>query len=128
MLASPYLPGTLWQQIQSVVKAADCFAYLDGVNKVLIVWPKSATTTPDATVIVSPATGMIGYPEFQARQIVVRTLFSPSMAIGPGTTVLVKSQLAAANNAKLLLNLVTHDLASQMPGGPWETTIIGSPP
>jgi hypothetical protein len=127
VLSSPYLHGTIWQQIQMVVKAADCFAYLDSVSKTLIIWPKNAAA-PNATVIVSPATGMIGYPKFQARQIIVRTQFNPTFAIGPGTTILVRSQLKAADNAKLTLTMVAHDLESQSPGGPWETTLIGSPP
>jgi hypothetical protein len=95
---------------------------------VLIVWPKNAQTTPKVSMIVSPQTGMIGHPECQASQIVVRTLFSPAFALGrPGITALVRSQLGAANNAMLTLTNVTHDLASEMPGGPWETTMIGTP-
>jgi hypothetical protein len=128
VLQTPYLPGTVWQQIQAVVAAADCFAFLDSVNKVLITWSKNSKTTPPVTVIVGPQTGMINYPMFQNKQIIVRTLFSPSMAISPGTTVLVQSELKAANNAKLTLNMVTHELESQEPGGPWETILIGSPP
>lgn len=128
VLASPYLPGTVWQQMIGVMRAADCNVFLDSVNKVVIAWPKNSTTVPAATVIVSPATGMIDYPMFQKRQIIVRTLFNPAFALTPGTTVLVQSQLKAANNAKLTLNLVTHDLESQQPGGPWETTLIGTPP
>jgi hypothetical protein len=78
---------------------------------------------------VSPVTGMIGYPKFQKNLITVRTRFNTSVSItGPGKTVMVQSQLKAANNAKLTIVNVTHDLASQMPGGPWETTIIGVPP
>jgi hypothetical protein len=127
VLASPYLPGTALQQIQAVIKAADCAAYLDNINKVLIVWPKD-TVAPDATVVVSPQTGMIGYPEFELAQITVRTEFNPTVNQSPGTTVLVRSQLKAADNAKFRVYKVVHDLASQMPDGPWETTLVGTPP
>jgi hypothetical protein len=127
VLASPYLPGTVLSQIQSVVRGADCFAYLDNINKVLIVWPKDHVA-PDATVVVSKQTGMIGYPEFELRQITVRTEFNPTVNQSPGTTILVRSQLKAANNARFKVYTVVHDLASQMPDGPWETTMIGTPP
>jgi hypothetical protein len=128
VLASPYFWGTTWQQIQAAVRAADCFAFLDSINKQLIIWPKDSKTAPAASVIVGPATGMINYPMFQARQIIVRSLFNPTLAVSPGTTVTVQSELRAANNAKLTITLVTHELASQTPGGPWETIIMGSPP
>lgn len=128
VLQTPYFWGTLWQQIRSAVAAADCFAWLDGVNKTLIVWPKNSKTVPSATVTISPATGMIGYPMFQAKTIIVRTLFNPTLTIGLGTSVLIRSELAAANNAKLRIADLSHNLASQLPGGPWETTIFGVAP
>jgi hypothetical protein len=127
VLASPYLPGTVLQQVQAAIRAADCAAYLDSTNKVIIIWPKD-TVAPDATVVVSPQTGMIGYPEFQLREIIVRTEFNPTFNQSPGTTILVRSQLRAADNAKFRVYKVVHDLASQMPDGPWETTLVGTPP
>jgi hypothetical protein len=128
VLQTPYLPGTVWQQIKAAVRAADCFAYMDSVNKVLIVWPKTGGTPPAVSVIVSPQNGMINYPMFQKTQIIVRTLFNPSVAVGiPGQSLLVRSELAAADNAKLQINMVTHELATQTDGGPWETIIIGNP-
>lgn len=128
VLQSPYFPGTAWQQIQSAVRAANCFAFVDGPTNTLIIWPKTSATPPAATVLISPQTGMIGYPKFQKRTIIVRTLFNPQIAFRPSLTVMIQSQLTAANNAKLTINKVDHDLASQMPDGPWETTVEGSPP
>lgn len=127
VLSSPYFPGTIWQQIRAAVNHANCFAYLDSVNGKLIIWPKSGATAPNATVVVSPDNGMIEYPQFEAQQIIVRTLFNPTFAIGPGTRVLVRSTLQAANNAKMTITGVTHILSSQMQDGPWETTLIGVP-
>jgi hypothetical protein len=128
VLNSPYFPGTAWQQIQSAVEAANCFSFYDCVSNTLTVWPKNFATLPDPQVVISPATGMIGYPRFSRAQIIVRTLFNPSSALTPGKDVLVKSQLSAANNAKIRINRVTHDLSAQTPDGPWETTIVGQAP
>ena len=70
VLQSPYFPGTAWQQIQSAVKAANCYAYLDDTTNTFKIWPKNGSVTvPGATVVISPQTGMIGYPRFQKRFI-----------------------------------------------------------
>lgn len=128
VLSSPYFPGTVWQQVQSAVRGANCFAFLDDTTNTLVIWPKNAPTPPTATLTVSPQTGMIGYPKFQQRTIIVRMTFSPQYVVRPSLTLLVRSSLAAANNARLRVTSVAYDLASQMPDGPWEATIEGSPP
>jgi hypothetical protein len=130
VLNAPYFPGTAWQQIQSVVKAANCFAYYDDTRNLLTIAPKPPTVMPNNTspVLISPQTGMIGYPEFQQNQIVATTLFSPQIVATPLSGVRIQSQLAAANNAQIIVTRITHDLASQMPGGPWQTTVTGFPP
>jgi hypothetical protein len=128
VLNAPYFPGTIGQQVAAAVRAANCFAYLDGATNTLVIWPKNAATPPTATIVVSPASGMIGYPKFQKNTIIVTTLFNPQIALRPSLSVLVQSQLAAANNAKLTITKVSYDLASQLPGGPWEATIEGVPP
>jgi hypothetical protein len=124
-LASPYFPGTIWQQILSCVKAANIFAHLDSVTGTLAIWPK--TGNRNGETIISPATGMIGYPEFQRNRIKVRTLFDPSIKAPPsvGKQIVVQSELTAANG-KWVVNTIDYNLSSQTPGGPWEMTIIAS--
>lgn len=123
VLASPYFWGTAWQQIQAAVRAANCYAGLDSVSKTLTIWPKDAAPG-DVTVTVSKETGMIGYPRFQDVQVIVRTMFNPIFNLSPGTSVSVKSDLKAADG-KIRLTFISHELSSQMPGGPWETLLIG---
>jgi hypothetical protein len=122
-LASPYFAGTAWDQMLSCARAADCFAYLDGINKVLAIWPKNGNRGGDSTTI-SPANGMIGYPSFSANQVIVRTLFNT--AVQAGQPVQIQSQLQAANGTFTVYDVV-HELSSQMPDGPWETIITTSP-
>jgi baseplate hub protein gp41 len=135
VLASPYFPGTLWDQIGNAIRAADCFAYLDGINKKLVIWPKqSIDMSSGGTVLIAPETGMIGYPEFQKNNIRVRTLFNT--AIQPNVSMIfqVKSQLSTGKygtqifgSGQFIAINQTYDLASQMPDGPWEATIEGYP-
>lgn len=127
MLASPYLPGTVFQQIQACARAANCFACVDSVANTLAIWPKTGNRSGSPATI-SPQTGMIGYPTFQQRQIIVRTLFDPSVTPSgsTGKQVTVQSQLASANG-NWTITRIDYNLASQMPDGPWEMTITGSP-
>jgi hypothetical protein len=37
VLQSPYFAGTVWQQAQEAIKAANCFGYLDSIKKVLAI-------------------------------------------------------------------------------------------
>lgn len=128
VLSPSYYPGTAWQQIGAIVRAANCNAHYYGVSNTLSVWPKTppaAGSAGSTTLIISPQTGMVGYPKFQQNTIIVRVLFSPTTAITPGTKVLIQSSLAAANNALIQANIIMFDLESQLPGGPWEATIEG---
>lgn len=127
VLASPYFPGTVWQQILRAVKAANIFAHLDAPSKTLAIWPKSGQRDKSVPMI-SPDTGMIGYPEFMQNRIKVRTLFDPKfVGCGPGVPILVQSQLSAANGNQWVLNEVTLNLSSESPGGPWEMILQASP-
>jgi hypothetical protein len=126
VLQSPYFPGTIWSQMLSCVRAANCFGHLDMVNKVFAIWPKTGSRNSGGTPLIAPETGMIGYPEFQKLSTRIRVLFNPSLKAGVGQKIQVKSQLKAANGQFAIYGL-THDLSSQMPDGPWETTIIAQP-
>ncbi len=126
VFSSPYFHGTAWDQLITAVRAANCFGFLDGITKTFAIWPKTGWRESGGTPEISPATGMIGYPEFQAANVVVRTIFDASIKPGVGTLVRVKSQLAAADGLIVVTN-VNYDLTSEMPDGPWETTIVGVP-
>ncbi len=125
VLASPYFPGTVWDQINAAVRAADCFAFLDKINNKLAIWPKTGSRSGGTTVVIAAKPGgMIGYPEFQAVNVKVRTLFNTNVT--PGGKVEIQSQLTAANGSFVVVNVV-HDLASQLVDGPWETLVLCTP-
>jgi hypothetical protein len=127
VLQSPYYWGTAWSQILSALRAVDCFGFYDGVKNVLAIWPKTGNRS-GGPVTISPATGMIGYPEFELSNIRVRCLFNPTLfsGEGPGHQIKVESELQAANGTFTIMS-IAHDLASQMPSGPWETVIDAYP-
>ena len=126
ILASPYFPGTAWNQLLGVIRAADCFGTLDYIKNVIAVWTKNGSRAGNQ-IVISPETGMIGYPQFQTQNIIVRTLFNTDVSLsGAGKVIRVRSELKAADGVFTVYN-VTHDLMSEMPDGPWETTISAYP-
>jgi hypothetical protein len=117
VLQNPYLSGTYYQQAQSVAQAADINMTIQ--NGVLAIWPRDGYRG-DAVPLIAPETGLVGYPRFNATGITLVTLFNP--AIVHGGRVQVKSQLTAACGI-WLVNMMAHNLSSQMPNGPWFTTL-----
>ena len=125
MLASPYFPGTAWQQFLGLVRAVDGFGFIDGINKVLAIWAKNGSRS-GARTIISKENGMIGYPNFQARSVIVRTMFTTRIRPDVGKVITIQSELNAADGNFIVFN-VAHDLMSETPSGPWETTISTAP-
>ena len=126
VLRYPYFPGTVWQQLNRAITAADVFGYHDPMKKLLAIWPKKGSRE-GAAVLVAPETGMIGYPEFMKNRVRVRTLLDPSFkGMAPGKKTQIKSQLASANG---IFNAykVDYDISSETPGGPWEMIITAAP-
>ena len=124
-LRSPYFQGTAWDQLLSCVRAANCFSHVDGVNNILAVWPKDGGRNGFGEAVVSPDTGMIGYPTFQAINVIVKRLFDKK-TIHMGQFIQIISQLKAANG-RFRVNTIDYDLSSEMPGGPWEMTMLCTP-
>jgi hypothetical protein len=122
-LASPYFPGTIIDQIVACARAANINHHIDAVAGVLAIWPKNGTRAGDP-VMVSPATGMIGYPEFQNVSIRVRTLFNPALKVG--VKMQVQSQLTAASGM-FSITAVDHFLSSKLPDGDWLSEVQATP-
>jgi len=126
VLASPYFPGTMWQQMNSAKRAANIDATVDNVKNVLAIWPKTSSRS-GGTITISPDTGMIGYPTFEQTRVKVRTVFDPSIRVtGTGTKVKIESQLDAARG-EFTITTINYNLASETPGGPWEMALDCSP-
>lgn len=128
VLSAPYFPGDTWSQARSAVQALRCHAFYDGVANTLAIWPKNGARSGTPTVI-SPATGLIGYPSFQSNQVIFRVLFDPAIMPftgSPGRLVNMQSGLTAADGTLKILS-VDFDLAAQTIDGPWEMTVTAIP-
>jgi hypothetical protein len=116
-LSNPYFPGTIIDQINACMEAADLRGCIQ--NGVLSVW-NDAASTPSSGLVISAETGMVGSPSFVPGGIGIKTLFNP--ALRNGETFQVQSILTPACGTWQSI-ILTHDLESQTPGGQWFTTI-----
>lgn len=118
-LVNQYLPGTAWQQAKRLAEVADVGMVMD--DHVLAIFPKGTSRPPVNGVVplVSPSTGMAGYPMYNGTGIVVKMIFNP--AVQPGRLIQVKSSLTPANG-QWFVQTLEHLLEANVFGGVWFTT------
>lgn len=117
-LSNPYFPGTAMAQIKSCVHAAN-INYEISLGR-LSIWPRGGLASESEVELVSPSTGMVGYPTFSSRLMSVKMLFNSR--IRQGGRLRVESSLHLAEGEFNTYNF-THSLSSEVPGGPWFTDI-----
>lgn len=126
-LRNPYFPGTVWRQALRLVRAIPGAAgFFNPISRQFTLFPVKGGSSSGGQITVSAQTGMIGYPQFQQNNIVVRTVFAGNIFTTPSQVITVQSQLTSANGQFVAFG-VEYDLASETPGGPWETVITASP-
>ncbi|MCS6455933.1 hypothetical protein NX868_10205 [Burkholderia thailandensis] len=122
-LSNPYLPGTALAQVRACARAADINYLID--RDTLAIWPRAgARATTGDIPLISPETGMRGYPMFSSKGITVVTEFNPDIKFG--VPVKVRSSLEAANGIWNICDL-SHALESELPDGAWFTQFTAFP-
>jgi len=120
-LANPYYAGTPWGQALAIAADGNFNMVVD--RGVLVITPLGKPRAGDA-VLISPDTGMVGYPAFVQNNIVVTSVFDP--AVKNQGTIEVKSALTPANGQWQVRKL-DYELESQRPHGRWFMTIEANP-
>jgi hypothetical protein len=115
----PYFPGSAGEQIDRVGAKAGINWHVDSTTNTLAIWPKG-TARGSLIPLVSPDTGMIGYPTFYSNGIEVTTVYNPSIRFGQ--RIQVQSSLPPASKKWDIISLV-HELDSMVPGGAWRTRL-----
>jgi hypothetical protein len=121
-LTDIYLPNTAVEQIVSIAKMAKIDVYFE--NNTIAICP-SGVPRGGIAVLVSPSTGLVGYPTFDSVGVNFQTLFNP--AIRFGAKIKVESDLPLATG-EWTVTSVSHKLESEKPGGAWFTTVRGTVP
>ena len=122
-MRTPYFPGSLRNQMQKAVTAADVDWIID--NDILAIWPKGGYRSSQQVVpTISVDTGMIGYPMPSGQGlVVVKMLFNNQIIFGG--TVNIESIISPAAGAWVVC-YIEHDISALMPDGPWMTIIKGN--
>lgn len=117
-LSNPYFAGPARVQARAIVEAAGCeWNAVD--NGILAIWNPGESRGGEVPLI-SPDTGLVGYPSYASNGIQFVTLFNPS--IGFGQKVQVKSSLEQACGTWTVYGL-DHDLETMTPNGQWFSTV-----
>lgn len=111
-LSNPYFSGSLWTQALSIAKNGGFDMAVDRGTMVIV----PADKTRDGTFLISPQTGMAGYPSFNQANVVVTALFNPAVKyLGE---IEIQSDLTAACG-KWKVNRLEYQLEALVPNGRW---------
>ncbi len=119
-LVDVYLPNTGMEQAKDLARAAGCDLYLD--DKILAITPPNV---PRKVIIplISPVSGLVGYPTFDGVGVNFQTLFNPAVTFGGSIKLETDVQQAAG---EWIVTSVGHRLESEKPGGAWFSSIRGN--
>ena len=114
-LSNPYFSGSIGDQIKSCARAAGINHLVDTTRNVLAIWPRGGSRGGNAP-LVSPQTGLVGYPTFALQQISFVTELNPNIEVG--RHVQVESSIPNAVGTWTVTEIVT-DLETETPDGAW---------
>ena len=119
-LVDVYLPNTGMEQAKDLARAAGCDLYLD--DKILAITPPNV---PRRVIIplISPASGLVGYPTFDGVGVNFQTLFNPAITFGGSIKLETDVQQAAG---EWVVTSVGHRLESEKPDGAWFSSVRGN--
>lgn len=120
-LSNPYYSGSPWSQIQDIARDGNFDLTVD---RGTIVISPHGVPRQGKIPLMSPTTGMTGYPMFVQNRIVVRGEFNPQIQVFGALA--VQSELQPANGNWQVVQL-DHDLESVAPGGNWFSTATCNP-
>lgn len=116
-LFNPYFPGTTLNKIQDCARAAGIQYTID--RGTLALWSLGKSRGGDVPLI-SQDSGMVGYPVLSSKGMTLKIVFN--LNIRMGADVKVESSIPMANGIWHVFK-VSHNIASQIPDGPWFSTI-----
>ncbi len=119
-LSNQYLANTPLEQAKTLARNAGVWMYID--NGVLAITPANQPRNKPIPLI-SPETGMIGYPTFDGFGVNFETLFNPAVVFGG--SIQIQSSIPQATGVWIATNIALK-LESEKPGGGWFMTIRGT--
>jgi len=115
MFSNPYFDGNPIEQIKKAARAASI--NVDPRNGVIFIWPQKGAVD-DVKPLISPKTGLLGYPVFSNFGATFQCTFSNLIVIGRRCQ--LETSLPNASGVYTITS-ATHHLSSWIEGGPWFT-------
>lgn len=115
VLSNPYFASDAMTQLIKLAEQAN-FGFMVHKNNVTIT---PANGTSGNKIVVSPQTGLVGYPLFTSNQVIVKTIFNPNISWNDIITI-QSSLTPACGNWKVYD--IEYDLESKTPHGKWFST------
>lgn len=112
-LSSTYFGGTLMRQAESIAKHADIMLIVD--NGTLTISPKGSPNKGEIPLI-SPTTGMDGYPSYHKNGISFNTLYNPAVKFNG--LINIQDSLDIVKGEWIVTGL-DYQLESEKPNGAW---------
>jgi hypothetical protein len=118
-----YFGNTAMEQARSMMDAYRFWMYIDATTNpptlAIVPWGKARKSVV-AVPLISPQTGLIGYPLFNSSGVTFDCLYNPTILLGG--QVKIQSSIPQANDVWTVTSL-SHQLTSQFPGGPWQSSV-----
>lgn len=116
MLSNQYLWGTLWDQLTQACAAAKCDFYVQGDQ--ILVTGRGQPLKTEPAVVLSPSSGLAGFPTYERGGLILNALFDPAFLCG--VAIEVQSSVPNATGRWFPYSLL-HNLESLKPNGAWFT-------
>jgi hypothetical protein len=121
ILRDVYYWGTAIDQAYDAAQAANIYLFPDDATQRLAIWPRDGFRG-GSIPLISPTTGLVGYPNFVSNALSFRVLYNPSILFGG--MVKVESSLPAASG-NWIINRLSHRLETQQINGAWFSDVEG---
>lgn len=114
-ITSRYFSGTLMKQARAIAEHAGIAMFVDG-NSLTIMPEENGIIDQVEIPVISPETGLIGYPTYNKNGICINTLFNPSIEYRGKIN--IENTLDIINGEWLVISL-SYNLESEKPNGAW---------
>ncbi|USA53878.1 hypothetical protein NDN13_01410 [Acinetobacter sp. C32I] len=114
-ITSRYFSGTLMKQARAIAEHAGIAMFIEDDS--LIIMPEENGVIDQAEIpVISPSTGLVGYPTYNKNGICINTLFDPRIQYRG--RIKLENTLDIVNGEWLVISL-SYQLESEKPNGAW---------
>lgn len=118
-LNNPNYPGTVFDQLRDACYDAKVDFYFQGTTLVFTPVEKPFSNTP--TVVLSPTSGLVGYPEYGRRGLIVTAFYDPAFLCG--SAIEIQNSAVKGTNGRWYPFSAQFNLSANFPRGPWEAVL-----